>query len=42
MTNKLIKKPDYVKELLAVFHSHLKKAELIDKLSDYHENDIAS
>ena len=41
MTNKLIKKPDYVKELLAVFHSHLKKAELIDKLSDYHENDIA-
>lgn len=41
MTNRLTKKPDYVKELLTIFHSHLSKAELLDRLSDYHENDIA-
>ena len=34
-------KPNYAKELLAILHSSLSKEELLDRLSDYHENDIA-
>lgn len=34
-------KPNYAEELLAILHSSLSKEELLDRLSDYHENDIA-
>ena len=34
-------RPNYVEELLEIFRSPLNKEELLDKISDYHENDIA-
>ena len=36
-----MKRPNYVEELLEIFRSPLSKEELLDKISDYHENDIA-
>ena len=36
-----MKRPNYVEELLEIFRSSLSKEELLDKISDYHENDIA-
>ena len=36
-----MKRPNYVEELLEIFRSPLNKEELLDKISDYHENDIA-
>ena len=35
------KKPNYVEELLTIIRSSLTNEQLLDKLSDYHENDIA-
>ena len=32
---------DYQQEILALIHSGLPQAELAEKLSDYHENDLA-
>ena len=36
-----MKRPNYVEELLEIFRSPLNKEELLDKISDYHENDIS-
>lgn len=32
---------NYVQEILSIIHSGLPKAELAEKLSDYHEKDLA-
>ena len=40
MTEKMIK-PNYAEELLNILHSSLSDEELLDRISDYHENDIA-
>ncbi len=37
----VLKEPSYVKELLELFRSNLAKDELLEKISDYHESDIA-
>lgn len=37
----VLKEPSYVKELLELFRSNLAKEELLEKISDYHESDIA-
>ena len=37
----VLKEPSYVKELLELFRSNLAKKELLEKISDYHESDIA-
>lgn len=42
MEKEILKEPNYAEELLKIFRSNLTKDELLDKLSDYHENDIAS
>ncbi len=41
MTNEILKEPGYVEELLEILRSGLSKEELLDKLDDYHDNDIA-
>lgn len=41
MEKELQKKPDFVKELLELIRSSLTEEELSDRLSDYHDNDIA-
>ena len=41
MEKEILKEPKYVEELLEIFNSNLPKEELLDRLSDYHENDIA-
>lgn len=41
MENKPIKEPRFVEELLELVHGSLPEKEFLDKLSDYHENDIA-
>ena len=41
MTERMMKRPEYVDELIRIIRSNLPKEELLDKLSDYHENDIA-
>ncbi len=41
MIKKMKKKPNYVEELLAIIRNSSTNEELLDKLSDYHENDIA-
>lgn len=40
MTEKMIQ-PNYAEELLNILHSSLSDEELLDRISDYHENDIA-
>lgn len=42
MRKEILKEPGYVKELLALIRSSLPETELLDRLSDYHENDIAA
>ena len=37
----LKEQPNYVEELLEIFRSKLPSAQLLEKLDDYHENDIA-
>ena len=41
MTKEMNTKPNYAEELLEILHSSLSKEELLDQISDYHENDIA-
>ena len=41
MTERMMKRPEYVDELIRIIRSNLPKEELLDKLSDYHDNDIA-
>ena len=38
---KMLKKPDYAKEILAIMHGSFSKEEMLDRIADYHENDIA-
>lgn len=41
MENKTSNAPKYIDEIVSIIRSNLKKDELIEKLNDYHENDIA-
>lgn len=41
MENKTLNAPKYIDEIVSIIRSNLKKDELIEKLNDYHENDIA-
>ena len=41
MENKVLKAPNVTDEIISVIRSNLDKDELIEKLNDYHENDIA-
>lgn len=41
MTKEILTEPGYVEELLEILRSGLSREELLDKLDDYHENDIA-
>ena len=41
MEKEILKKPNYVEELLEIIRSGVSEEELLDRLSDYHENDIA-
>lgn len=41
MTKKILGEHNFVDEILKLFRTPMKQAELLDKLSDYHENDIA-
>ena len=41
MEKVMLKEANFVVELLELIHSNLSKEVLLDKLSDYHENDIA-
>lgn len=41
MEKKVLKEPRFVEELLELVHGNLPETELLDRLSDYHENDIA-
>lgn len=41
MEKKVLKEPRFVEELLELVHGSLPEAEFLDRLSDYHENDIA-
>ena len=41
MQKEVLKEPTYVEELLTLFRSNLGKEELLEKISDYHESDIA-
>lgn len=41
MTKKILGEHNFVEEILKLFRTPMKQAELLDKLSDYHENDIA-
>ena len=36
-----MQKKNYVQEILEIIHSGLPQTELAEKLSDYHENDLA-
>ena len=35
---KMLKKPDYAKEILAIMHGSFSKEEMLDRIADYHEN----
>lgn len=41
MEKDVLKEPNYVEELLSIIRSGLSNEEIEDKISDYHENDIA-
>ena len=41
MEKEILKKPNYVEELLEIIRSGVSEEKLLDRLSDYHENDIA-
>ena len=41
MDKEILKEPGYVEELLKIIRSDLSKDELLDRLDDYHDNDIA-
>ena len=38
---KMLKKPDYAREILAIMRSPFSKEKMLNKIADYHENDIA-
>ena len=38
---KMLKKPDYAKEILEIMHGSFSKENMLERISDYHENDIA-
>ena len=40
METEVLKEQHYVEELVEIIRSGLPKEELIDRLSDYHDNDI--
>ena len=39
---KMLKKPDYAKEILEIMHGSFSEEDMLERISDYHENDIAS
>lgn len=41
MEKEILKEPNYVEELLSIIRSELSNEEIKDRISDYHENDIA-
>lgn len=41
MEKELLKKPNFVEELLEIIRSSMGEQELLERLSDYHDNDIA-
>ena len=41
MEKEILKEPNFVEELLAIFRSGIPAGELNEKISDYHDNDIA-
>lgn len=41
MENETVKTPKYIEEIVSIIRSDLDKEELVEKLNDYHENDIA-
>ena len=41
MEKEVLKEPNYVEELLSIIRSELSNEEIKDRISDYHENDIA-
>ena len=41
MEKEILKEPTFVDEIVAIIRSGLSKDELIERLQDYHENDIA-
>ena len=41
MENNILKEPNFVEELLDIFRSGIPAGELNEKISDYHDNDIA-
>ena len=41
MDTNIIKEPNFVEEILEIFRSDISAAELNEKISDYHDNDIA-
>lgn len=41
MEKEILKEPNYVEELLEIFRSNLSTSELLERLDDYHDNDIA-
>ena len=41
MEKDVLKEPNYVEELLSIIRSGMSNEEIEDKISDYHENDIA-
>ena len=41
MEKEVLKEPNFVEELVELIRSDIPKEELLDRLSDYHENDIA-
>ena len=41
MEKELLKKPNFVEELLEIIRSSIAEQELLERLSDYHDNDIA-
>ena len=38
---KMLKKPDYAKEILEIMHGSFSEEDMLERISDYHENDIA-
>lgn len=41
MEKEVLKEPMFVKEIVTMIKSGLEKEQLLEKLHDYHENDIA-
>ena len=39
---KMLNKPDYAKEILEIMHGSFSEEDMLERISDYHENDIAS